>query len=90
MDSIVIEQPNSKEILGRADDIEGLPFIHAEVKFVENLNLSKAMSQAENDCKASERTAFPVVFHKKSREPLRVTMNFDDWIDLYKAFLGGI
>ena len=71
---------------GRADDVEGIDYIHAEVKFVENLNISKAMEQAERDCLASARVAFPVVFHKKSREPLRVTMNFDDWLELYKEY----
>lgn len=71
---------------GRADDIEGIDYIHAEVKFVELLNISKAMEQAEHDALMSDRVAFPTVFHKKSREPLRVTMNFEDWIKLYTEF----
>lgn len=71
---------------GQAGDIEGLDYIHAEVKFVENLNISRAMEQAERDCSASNRDAVPVVFHKKTREPLRVTMNFDFFIELYKSY----
>lgn len=71
---------------GRADDIEGIDYIHAEVKFVENLNISKAMEQAIRDNLASERYAFPTVFHKKTREKLLVTMRFDDWIQLYDSY----
>lgn len=71
---------------GQAGDIEGIKYIHAEVKFVENLNLSKAMEQAERDSIASKKPVMPAVFHKKSYEPLRVTMNFDDWIELYKSY----
>lgn len=71
---------------GQAGDIEGIKYIHAEVKFVENLNISKAMEQAERDSNANKRNDFPVVFHKKSREPLRVTMNFEDWLKLYQSF----
>ena len=71
---------------GRADDIEGIDYIHAEVKFVENLNISKAMGQAVRDSEASEREAMPTVFHKKSREDLLVTMRFTDWIKLYGEY----
>ena len=71
---------------GRADDIEGIDYIHAEVKFVENLNISKAMRQAVGDSAASEREAMPTVFHKKSREELLVTMRFTDWIKLYSEY----
>lgn len=71
---------------GRADDIEGIDYIHCEVKFVENLNISKAIGQAVRDNTASDRQAFPTVFHKKSREDLLVTMKFEDWIQLYSEF----
>jgi len=74
---------------GRADDIEGIAYIHAEVKFVESLNISKAMEQAIRDCSASTREAFPIVFHKKNREELLVTMRFDDWIQFYNEFFSG-
>lgn len=74
---------------GRADDIEGIDYIHAEVKFVESLNISKAMEQAVRDSMASSRNAFPTVFHKKNREELLVTMRFDDWIQIYNEFYSG-
>lgn len=75
---------------GRADDIEGIDYIHCEVKFVENLNISKAIGQAVRDSKESKREAFPTVFHKKSREDLLVTMRFEDWIKLYNEYYSGI
>lgn len=75
---------------GRADDVEGIDYIHIEVKFVESLNISKAMEQAVRDCLASNRQAFPAVFHKKSREDLLVTMRFDDWIQFYNEYYSGM
>lgn len=67
---------------GEAADIVGLPGIHAEVKRVEKLNLDKAMEQAINDAKDGEK---PTVFHRKNRQPWKVTMLLEDWIELYKG-----
>lgn len=75
---------------GRADDIEGIDYIHCEVKFVEALNLTEAMNQAKNDVKASKKDVFPVVFHKKSRQDLLVSMCFDDWIQLYNEYYSSL
>lgn len=74
---------------GRADDIEGIEYIHAEVKFVENLNINKAMEQAVRDSDASDRKAMPTVFHKKNYKELMVTMRFEDWIELYNEYYSG-
>jgi len=82
----VIERLNLKEIHGRADDIEGIDYIHIEVKFNEHLNIENAMEQAVRDSAASNRKAFPTVFHKKNRKELLVTMKFSDWISLYKEY----
>ena len=71
---------------GRADDIEGIDYIHAEVKFVEKLNLIEAMNQAVRDSLASYRKAMPTVFHKKNYHELMVTMRFTDWIKLYNEY----
>ena len=71
---------------GRADDIEGIDYIHAEVKFVETLNLEKAMEQAMRDNFMSDRQAFPTVFHKKNNKPLMVTMLWENWIDMYDSY----
>lgn len=71
---------------GMADDVEGIDYIHVEVKFNEHLNLENAMDQAKRDSAASKREAFPTVFHKKNRRELLVTMRFDDWIKLYREY----
>lgn len=64
-------------------DVVGLDGIHIEVKRVERLNIDKAMEQAISDC-GEEDT--PVVIHRKDRKDWKVTMLFDDWVDLYKAW----
>ena len=64
-------------------DVIGLPGIHPEVKRVERLNISDAMSQAISDAKDEEK---PVVFHRKNNESWLVTMRLDDWVELYRCF----
>lgn len=54
--------------------------VHIECKRVENLNLDKAMKQAQRDCGRK----MPAVFHRKNRTEWKVTMLLDDWIELYK------
>lgn len=71
---------------GQAGDIEGIDYIHAEVKFVEKLNLYNAMSQAKRDTLESKENKRPVVFHKRNNENLLVTMEFRDWIELYNSY----
>ena len=44
------------------------------------------MEQATNDTLASNRQAFPTVFHKKKNQGLLVTMRFKDWIELYDSY----
>lgn len=62
-------------------DVIGLPGIHIECKRVESLNIYKAMEQAKNDASDLE---LPTVFHRKNNKRWLVTMEFDDWIKLYK------
>ena len=69
---------------GQAGDIEGVDYIHAEVKFVERLDLYAAMFQAINDSRKTEK--LPVVFHKRNNYDLLVTMRFQDWIELYNSY----
>ena len=64
-------------------DVVGLPGIHIECKRVQALNLTKAMEQAERDSLDGEA---PAVFHRKNREPWRVTMNLEDWLTMYKEW----
>lgn len=68
---------------GEAADVVGLPGIHVEVKRVERLKLSEAMSQAMRDAKDGR---LPAVFHRRSREPWLVTMRAEDWFSLYRAW----
>lgn len=62
-------------------DVIGLDGIHIECKRVEKLNIYKAMEQAKHD--AREGVA-PAVFHRKNHKHWLVTMELDDWINLYK------
>ena len=63
-------------------DVIGLPKIHLEIKRVERLNITEAMSQAKRDCK--ENT--PVVMHRKNNEEWLVTMTLAEWIKLYREW----
>ena len=65
-------------------DVVGLPHIHIECKNVQKLNLRDAVAQAERDAKESD---IPVVMHKKDRKPWLVTLNLDDFMQMYKAWL---
>lgn len=67
-------------------DVVGIPGVHAEVKFVEKLNLHSAMEQSKRDAGDGE---MPIVAHKRSREEWLVTMRFDDWVELFKAYEKG-
>lgn len=64
-------------------DVIGVPYIHIECKAVERLNLYDAMAQAKHDARAGE---IPVVIHKKNYCADLVTMEYEQWIELYKAY----
>ena len=67
---------------GEAPDLSGIPGIHIEVKRRENVNLSAALAQAEQD--SAYFGGLPAVFHRGNRQKWRVTMTLDSWIALYK------
>lgn len=67
-------------------DVVGLSGIHIEAKHVEHLNIFDAMSQAKSDARDGE---FPTVFHKKNNTNILVTMELDDWIQLYREWEAG-
>lgn len=67
-------------------DVVGLPYIHIECKRVEKLNLDAAMVQSRSDARENEK---PVIMHRKNREPWKVTMLLDDWIELYREWAAG-
>ena len=75
-------QYNGKADEGEAD-IKGLTGIHAEIKRVEKLNLYDAMEQAKRDAKNGDK---PTVFHRKNRCNWLVTMELDDFMELYKGY----
>lgn len=65
-------------------DIIGVPFLHCEIKNVQKLSIRKAMAQSERDAREDE---IPVVMHKMDRQPWLVTLNLDDFMHFYKAWL---
>ena len=64
-------------------DVVGLPNIHIECKWVEKLNLDKAMNQSIDDARDGE---IPVVMHKKNRKPWLITMRLDEWMKFYERW----
>ena len=64
-------------------DVVGLPDIHIEVKRVEKLNIDEALQQSVRDAKDDE---VPVLMHRKNRTEWKITMLFDDWIEMYEAW----
>ena len=71
---------------GDADIVEALPNIHIECKRVERLNLYDAMAQAKSDAKGGK---LPAVFHRKNRSKWLVTMELDDFMEIYKEYEAG-
>ena len=67
-------------------DVVGLPGIHIEAKAVERLNLYDAMAQAKRDSREGE---LPAVFHKKNRCKVLVTMELEDWMQIYREWESG-
>lgn len=74
---------------GDAADVVGLPFIHVEAKHVERLNIYDAMAQAKHDAEANGKGHLPAVFHKKNNHNILVTMELDDWVQIYREFEAG-
>lgn len=64
-------------------DVEGLPYIHCEVKRNEKLNVYDAIEQAKRD--HAEGTT-PAVFWRKNDHNWLVTMELSDWIRLYREW----
>lgn len=69
---------------GDASDCIGLPNIHQEVKFVENLNVRKAYEQAEHDAIQADNGDMPIVAWKKSNQKWLVIISADDFFKIYK------
>ena len=67
---------------GNIPDLYGLSGIHIECKRVERLNIQEAMQQATRDAKRFG-DGKPTVFHRRNRHGWLVTMQIDDWMELY-------
>lgn len=67
---------------GEVPDLVGLPGVHIEVKRCEQVRLSEWMQQAERDSQHF-KDGLPAVFHRRSREVWRVTMNLADFMRIY-------
>ena len=74
---------------GDASDVVGLPLIHVEAKHCEQMRLYEWMAQAKRDAEAGSENKLPAVFHKKNHAEILVTMELDDFMQVYKEFEAG-
>jgi Holliday junction resolvase len=72
---------------GDASDVAGLPGLHIEAKHQETMRLYEWMSQAKRDAEGTGR--LPAVFHKKNNANILVTMELDDFMNLYREWEAG-
>ena len=68
-------------------DVVGLPGLHIEAKHQEAMRLYEWMSQAKRDSEGTGR--LPAVFHKKNNAAILVTMEFEDFMNLYREWEAG-
>ena len=72
---------------GEAADVVGLPGIHIEAKHQERMSLYDWMAQAKRD--AGNTGKLPAVFHKKNHAEILVTMEFEDFMQIYREWAAG-
>lgn len=70
-------------------DVVGLPGLHIEAKACEQMRLYDWMAQAKRDAKAGGGKTLPAVFHKKNNAPILVTMELEDFMNLYREWEAG-
>ena len=68
---------------GDSPDVVGLPGVHIECKRVEHLNVEVAMAQSRRDAEGTDE--IPVVMHRRNRERWKVTMDLDEFMNMYLA-----
>ena len=71
---------------GEAADVIGLPGLHIEAKHQETMRLYDWIAQAKRDAKGQK---LPAVFHKKNNSTILVTMEFDDFMEIYREWEAG-
>ena len=74
---------------GVASDVVGLPGLHIEAKHQERMQLYDWMAQAKRDAEAGGENRLPAVFHKKNNAPILVTMELEDFMNLYREWEAG-
>jgi hypothetical protein len=72
---------------GDASDVVGLPGLHIEAKHQETMRLYEWMSQAKRDSEGTGQ--LPAVFHKKNNAAILVTMELEDFMNLYREWEAG-
>lgn len=75
---------------GDASDVVGLPYIHVEAKHQEQMRLYDWMDQAKRDAAATDKFLLPAVFHKKNNHNILVTMELEDWMQIYREYESGM
>lgn len=73
---------------GDASDVVGLPGLHIEAKHQEKMYLYDWVSQAKRDSEGTGR--LPAVFHKKNNAKILVTMELDDFMQIYREWEAGM
>ena len=74
---------------GDASDVVGLPGLHIEAKHQEKMCLYDWMAQAKRDAEANGGKKLPAVFHKKNNANILVTMELEDFMNLYTEWEAG-
>lgn len=72
---------------GDAADVVGLPGLHIEAKHQERMQLYDWMAQAKRD--AAGTGNLPAVFHKKNNCKILVTMELEDFMEIYREWEAG-
>ena len=75
---------------GDASDVVGLPYIHVEAKHQEQMRLYDWMDQAKRDAAATDKFLLLAVFHKKNNHNILVTMELEDWMQIYREYESGM
>lgn len=73
---------------GDASDVVGLPGIHVEAKHQEKMQLYDWISQAKRDSAGTGK--LPAVFHKKNNHNILVTMELEDFMEIYREYESGM
>ena len=72
---------------GEAADVIGLPGLHIEAKHQETMRLYDWIAQAKRDAAGSGK--IPAVFHKKNNAEILVTMELENFMDIYREWEAG-